>query len=263
MFENYLKNNNYSTFTIRNYLYSINKFKKFLQKEGLRTDNISIINMSKGIIYNYIASMNENSYNTKIFNLKALKCYYKYLQNELEIEDIKLFDKAIKIPYILNTEEIKKCLNYYSDTQKNLIIHLLYFNGIRLGELLSIKKSNIKNNQILIKGKTGERIIYLYGKTLKLLNKYIKDKDNYIFDMNRRTVQYIITNMFKNLNIKGSVHTLRHTSATHLYQRTNNLLLIKEFLGHKSIVSTQIYTKIDNKNIKDAVEKNPLSEFIL
>ena len=66
----------------------------------------------------------------------------------------------------------------------------------------------------------------------------------------------------RDLGLNGSVHTLRHTFATMMYQETHDIRLVQELLGHKSIVSTQIYTHFDDE-IKKAVERNPLNEKLI
>ena len=91
------------------------------------------------------------------------------------------------------------------------------------------------------------------------LNEY--KPTEYLFGIKRREIQYIVTQAMKKLGIKGSTHTLRHTIATKMYEQTNDILLVKEFLGHKSIESTQLYTHISNKMVKEAVERNPLANF--
>ena len=82
-----------------------------------------------------------------------------------------------------------------------------------------------------------------------------------LFKIKKRQIQNIVTNALKKLNLKGSTHTLRHSSATIMYQHTKDILLVKEFLGHKTVLSTQIYTHINNEEVRRAVENHPLANF--
>ena len=81
------------------------------------------------------------------------------------------------------------------------------------------------------------------------------------FSYNRRQIQYFISYAMKKLNIKGSTHTLRHTFATMMYKKTQDILLVKELLGHKTIISTQVYTHITNEKLRQAFNSNPLANF--
>lgn len=65
----------------------------------------------------------------------------------------------------------------------------------------------------------------------------------------------------KKLNIRGSVHTLRHTFATIMYKQTKDILVVKELLGHRTVISTQIYTHVANDELKQAVNSNPLANY--
>lgn len=135
--------------------------------------------------------------------------------------------------------------------------------GLRLSEVANIKVEDIdlKNQTIKVKCKGGrERIVYISNRTKTLIEEYDK-KEGYLFEIKKREIQYIVTNAMKKLDIKGSTHTLRHTIATKMYEQTQDILLVKEFLGHRSTESTQIYTHISNKLVKEAVEKNPLANY--
>ena len=82
-----------------------------------------------------------------------------------------------------------------------------------------------------------------------------------LFYISSKEIQYIVKKALKELGYKGSVHTLRHTAASLMYQETKDILLVKEFLGHKSIEATQIYMHLNNEQIKNAVDSNPLARW--
>ena len=159
----------------------------------------------------------------------------------------------------MSREETIKLLNFYNGRNR-LIIEILLLTGIRVGELASIHKSNLTENEIKLVCKGNkERTIYLPEETARKLKKYANSISKDKLFPNRRNIQRIVTIAMNKIGIEGSTHTLRHTSATMMYQRTHDILLVKEFLGHSTVLSTQIYTHINNDEIKRAVESNPLN----
>lgn len=261
-YEQYLSN--YSQRTKEEYLNNIRLYFRYL-KEYKGDNELIIYNVNKYDIYNYIAYMDHLSKNTKKVRLYAVKNFYKFLNSNLSnllFEDIKLFNTDIKIPYYLSLSQCEALMNYYTDKRNKLIINIFLTTGIRLSEILEIKLENIKGDILKIKCKGNrDRHIILSKNTLKLIKEYTDKKEGYLFRLNKRTIQWIVCKALKDLGYKGSTHTLRHTAATIMYQETKDILLVKEFLGHKSIEATQIYTHISNEQVKNAVNSNPLAKW--
>jgi len=276
---------------IKDYLNIKIEVKKFNQLLLLQIKKADIIAF---LVYcNY--SKDNNPY-TRQRKLTAIRSFYRwllgyhtnacYIVNPTEgIENIK---KTIRIPKYLTLDQsisIQKAFNKQNcrySARNNAIISLFLSTGLRISELISIKMQDINftNNSIKIIGKGNkERTVYFSNNCKSILNNYIatKSKDKTINineplflsnrrgEMSRSTVYYICKNAFKYININElnySPHTLRHTAATIIYKYVKpDILLIKEFLGHSSVNSTEIYTHIENIRIKDAVERNPLANF--
>lgn len=260
---------NYANTTKDNYLRGVKYFIRYLEETSGKSDIITLCNISKYEIYNYIAYLQGKSKGTIKNRIYAIKNFYHFLNSNLSrelFEDIKLYDTQIKIPYILSWQEIDLLTNYYKDKRNNLIVFLFLQTGIRLNELANIKVDdiNLMDQFITVYGKGGrERQVYISNKTKEMIQEYLNEykPTEYLFGIKRREIQYIVTQAMKKLGIKGSTHTLRHTIATKMYEQTNDILLVKEFLGHRSIESTQLYTHISNKMVKEAVERNPLANF--
>ena len=130
---------------------------------------------------------------------------------------------------------------------------------------------------VIVKG-SKERTIYLNKACMKAINSYLevrpkegikpKDEDALFLSerlerISRRSVQYIVEKELKKAGLdtaKYSVHKLRHTAATLMYQYGNvDIRALQELLGHESISTTEIYTHVANVQVRDAVERNPLS----
>lgn len=267
----------------------IKKFNQLILLQVRRADIIAFL-----VYCNY--SKNNNPY-TRQRKLTSIRSFYKWLlgnlTNECYIENptegIGNIKKTIRLPKYLTLEQAKNIQKTFNkqnskySIRNNAIISLFLSTGLRVSELISIKMQDINftNNNIKIIGKGNkERTVYFSNACKKILKEYISIKNKGIKTsnlsdplfisnrnqkMNRYTVYYICKNAFKNININElhySPHTLRHTAATIIYKYVKpDILLLKEFLGHASINSTEIYSHIDNARIKEAVDKNPLANF--
>ena len=195
-----------------------------------------------------------------------------------------------RLPKYLTLEDSEKLLNVSANDEENknkerdfAIITLFLNCGLRLSELIGINISDIKfdDYRLTVIGKGNkERTIYLNKACIDAVNSYLsvrpnnakkdsKNSDKALFLSERkerisnRTVQHII---YKELQEAGldsqrySVHKLRHTAATLMYQYGNvDIRALQELLGHESISTTEIYTHVNNEQVRNAVESNPLS----
>jgi len=160
---------------------------------------------------------------------------------------------------------------------------MLCSTGIRVSEIsnIKLKEISLSDRTIKITGKGNkERTIYLNKACMEAINNYLavrppKDKikkqdEDALFlserleRISKRTVQYIVEKELKKAGLdttKYSTHKLRHTAATLMYQYGNvDIRALQELLGHESISTTEIYTHVDNEQIRNAVESNPLSD---
>ena len=196
-----------------------------------------------------------------------------------------------RLPKYLSLEDSKRLLNVAgSDDNRNnkrdyAIITLFLNCGMRLSELvgINIKDINFSECQMTVIGKGNkERTIYLNKACMTAINNYLAvrpvegiktdkaNSKNALFlserkeRISRRTVQYIVD---KELRVAGldtskySVHKLRHTAATLMYQYGKvDIRALQEVLGHESISTTEIYTHVANVQARSAIENNPLSD---
>ena len=197
-----------------------------------------------------------------------------------------------RLPKYLTLEDSQKLLNVaqYDEDSKNserdyAIITLFLNCGLRLSELVSINISDIKFDdcKLTVIGKGNkERTIYLNKACIKSINDYLqvrpknakkdsKNSDKALFlsayrqRISKRTVENVVTRKLQKAGLdtsKYSTHKLRHTAATLMYQYGQvDIRALQELLGHESIATTEIYTHVDNNQVRHAVESNPLSDF--
>ena len=191
-----------------------------------------------------------------------------------------------RMPKYLSLEDSKKLLNVTSSEERNkerdyAIITLFLNCGMRLSELVGININDISfdDAKMNVIGKGNkERTIYLNNACMKAIKEYLDarpkegikyDSKNALFLSERRerisnrTVQYIVEKELARAGLdtrKYSVHKLRHTAATLMYQYGNvDIRALQELLGHESISTTEIYTHVSNEQARNAVEDNPLA----
>ena len=278
-FEEYLKHEKkFSSNTISAYLRDLKSFQFFLNQHG---DKLSKeINYS--FIRQWIVHLSENKYSKVSINRKiaSLKSYFNFLVNigELNSSPLKAhknLKSSSKIVIPFSETEIEKVFESFQFIEGNdrdkLIVELFYSTGMRREELLNIKIINIDFDNYLIKilGKRDkERIIPLLPKLSKSILNYISkySPTEYLFEskkskqLSSSTVYRVINKYFRAVSskVKVSPHVLRHTFATHMLNNGADINTIKEILGHSSLSSTQIYTKIKlPKIVKDYNKSHP------
>lgn len=246
----------------------------------------------------YAAYGRENNPNTRMRKISAIKSFYKYLHTRLHIieenpaANVEAPKQKKSLPKYLTVEEAVKLLETVrSDTesksvQRDYSIIALFLNtGMRLSELvgLNLQSFDPELTSVKVHGKGDkDRVIYLNNAAkdavasylrIRLDPKYIRTSDNAFFISARqkrisaKTVQWII---YKYLDMAGlghkglSVHKLRHTAATLMYQSGQvDIRVLKDILGHEQLNTTQIYTHVVSRNLEDAMYNNPLSDVVI
>lgn len=283
-FKEYLvKEKNYSSLTVLAYVQDIEAFQKFLE---IDYKEISLVDVSYGLIRNWIVFLVENKNSNKTINRKiaSLRSFYKFL---LKIEMIAisplLKHKSLKVPKKLQipfseqeTKAIFEIIDFPEDFEgirNRLIIELFYTTGIRRAELIGLKKSNVDfyRKTLKVLGKRNkERVLPLLPCTITLLTNYLTllEKENFeqkseMLILSKKGnkvsesfVYRIINDYFSGVSqkVKKSPHVLRHTFATHLLNNGADLNSVKELLGHASLSSTQIYTHSSLAELKKVYE---------
>ncbi len=250
----------YSITTQKTYYECVKLYLEYLNEIYGAVNWLVICNVTKSDIYNYIAYMDKLQKNSKKVRLYAIKNFYKYLKIDYLFEDIKLYGSSKKVPRILSLSQCRLLLDYYKDKRNKLIIYLFLTTGIRLSELANIRVEDIEGNKIKIRCKGGvERYVTITNKCISMIDSY--KTSGKLFDIGKEDIRYIVKKAMRDLGINGSAHTLRHSFATIMYQETHDIRLVQELLGHKSIVSTQIYTHVSNNAVRHAVDNNPLANY--
>jgi site-specific recombinase XerD len=249
----------YSYKSIKAYIY-FNK--DFLNFSGKRPSDVN-----DDDIKNYLLHLAENKQSaTSTLNqaINALKFYYGSMLKKKFVYEIKRPRKDKKLPVILSQEEITKILSSVDNIKHKAILMLIYSAGLRVGEVVKLRPEDIDSKRMLIhiKGSKGrkDRYTILSQTALGVLREYWQeyrpkkwlfsgqDKEKHI---TTRTVEKIFSNACETAKISKpvTVHSLRHSFATHLLESGVGLRYIQEILGHKSSKTTEIYTHVSTKDL--------------
>jgi integrase/recombinase XerD len=205
----------------------------------------------------------------------SIKIFYKeILKIDLPIEHLYPKRREYKLPNVLSVEEVKSIISQIYNLKHRLIISLIYSAGLRLSELLNLSISDIDPKRMLItvkqyKGNKNRKIM-LSEKILNLLGEYYKlyKPKTLLFEGQKgevyspRSVQNIFKTALTKSGIKkqASIHTLRHSFATHLLEKGTDIRIIQVLLGHSSLRTTQIYTHISTNHIEKI--KSPIDDIL-
>jgi integrase/recombinase XerC len=237
----------YSDLTIKSYDESL---REALQSIEMVQDNNQIV-MNLMPYRVKISTLNSKTISKK---LSAIRSFVSYL-NDNNIECILLSDDSIKVaktlPKPISHQHILDALAK-SNEQENLVVMMLYTLGLRISELSSLEVDDISDEWIRVVGKGDkQRDIPLLKKTKELIDSYmskIKVK-KFLFEKNgeklsENSLRYIVNKVFKRVALKVTPHQLRHSYATALLNNSAKISDVSELLGHSSMSTTQIYTKL-------------------
>ena len=280
----YLKyQKNYSDYTILSYKDDIIEYLDYLNSENLDYLDIEYSDIRFFLMYLKDTKKDNNSSIDR--KLSSLRGFYKYMANE-GIVKTNVFSlvtgpkKSKKLPRYFEYNELEEMFNIPDLTtplgqRDRLILEMLYATGVRVGELVSIKVSDIDlgRRNIIILGKGNKERFVTYGEYCEdSLKEYLKDgrlslntKDSeYLFlnntggQLTERGVRFILDKIIKQTGINKSIspHMIRHSFATHLLNAGCDLLTVQKLLGHESIKATQIYTHVTTDRLKEVYYKS-------
>lgn len=259
----------------------------------IEIDNINIDMLKKvdlNLLYEYANFLNRdlgNKSRTRARKMSSLKSYFKYLHSKVKLIDenptidLDTVKTEKQLPKYFTLEDSISLLDAVDERnyERDYCILTLFLNcGMRLAELVSINITDIQGDKLVVVGKGNkERTIYLNQSCIDAIEAYMpvrnkmnpeyKDRNALFLSernnrISRRTVQHTVEKYVKKLGMdshKYTTHKLRHTAATLMHQSGVDIRILQEILGHKQLSTTEIYTHINNDEIKAAVSKNPLN----
>ena len=278
------KERNFSKHTIRNYRIDLISFSNFLHTAD---SNLSILKIDKSFIQEFIKSLSISGLSDKTLQRKvaSIKSFFKYLNyvDKVKFNVSKLISSpkiSKKLPNLLTILEVEELMKKpdlltFEGVRDKSILEIFYSTGIRISEIIKIKIIDIEFEKKLIKiyGKGNkERYVILGQEALNSLAEYLKirakmmkenHKNGFLYPaLSKNNKKYISYKSMYNIvkkylrkiskNEKLSPHSLRHSFATHLLENGADIMSVKDLLGHEDLSSTQIYTNVSIKKIKEA-----------
>jgi integrase/recombinase XerC len=258
----------FSERTVVGYRSDILQFLGFLEERG--------VGLEGGSIRMYIASVAKRGYkrSTVARKVSALRSFLKFLAKEgfdLPRIDPPTVRVERRLPRFLSAEDVSGMIERaLGSARDRAIVELLYATGIRVGELcaLDIGDLSLEEGVIRIRGGKGgkERLLPIGGKALEAIGEYLKVRGVgngplFLSRSNRRISDRSVRRLVKRLAEEAglgkdvSPHTLRHSFATHLLERGADLRSVQEMLGHSSLSTTQVYTHVTVRRLKEVYEK--------
>jgi integrase/recombinase XerD len=247
--------------TIESYLFFLNPFLKLVQNpQNIEIDKVKF----------FLASLiDKYSNKSRALAVSSLRFFFKRIVDRPDIFiKLEVPKKEKKLPTVLSVQEVRDLIDSTNFAKSKIILKMLYSSGLRISELVNLTPKDLDFQQNLgwvRKGKGSKDRMFKIAESIKKpLQKYISEnpKNKYLFSedspMSPRNVQIMIKKAAKkaNINKKVTPHTLRHSFATHLLERGENLLVIQQLLGHENLETTRIYTHISQDQIKNV--KSPL-----
>ncbi len=272
--------------TIKEYESDLRIFLDYMEpyfREDLTLDRLDTRTIREFLAY----LRRERNYSSNALNRKiaCLKTYFRFLEDEGYIADnpMKRISSAKEgrlLPKVLTEEEVELLLKTAEErieSQPNrefalrdrAIMELLYATGIRLTELVNIDLGDLDLNRLTLRvtGKGNkQRFVFLNKTVVRALKEYLQARprcrsqalflNRFKRRLSRRAVELIFAKILKasGLEKAASPHTLRHSFATHMLEGGSDLVTIKELLGHTSLSTTQVYTNISRKKMREVYD---------
>lgn len=252
---------NYSLRTEKSYMYHLNLFLDYVK-------SVKVTNVDSKVLLTYFNHLKEDknfSYSSMKQALAAIRfLYLDVLKKEVDFDFIIKMKKPSNLPNVLTMVEVKKIIENILNLKHKTIISTIYSCGLRISEATNLKINNIDSSSMTVKivnakGK-NDRYVMLSEKLLELLRGYFKEykPKKYLFEgqnggkYSARSIQAVFNRAVKaaGINKKVTVHTLRHSFASHLLDKGTDIRFIQELLGHRHLSTTQIYTHINPVSVK-------------
>ena len=252
---------NYSPQTEKSYLHHLNLFLDYIIHSKVLDVNPDVLLD----YFNFLKKEKKYSYSSMKQSLASIRfLFLEVLRKEIKFNFFIKMKRPSTLPNILTTKEVRSIINLINNLKHKAIISTIYSCGLRISEVINLNINDIDSSAMTVKivnaKGNNDRNVMLSEKLLKLLREYFKtyDPKKYLFTgisggrYSARSIQQIFNRVVKVAGIKKrvTVHSLRHSFASHLLDSGTDIRFIQELLGHKHLSTTQIYTHINPVSVK-------------
>ena len=283
-FKNYLQlERNMSENTVQAYLHDVDMLIDYLEQENNSKPMNRIVLDDFTGFFAYLNKSGLEAY-SQSRTISGVKAFFKYLFNEqiIDVDPSELIESpkpGKKLPDILSEEEIEEMigaidLSRPEGERNRAILETLYGCGLRVSELIDLKISDLHFNEEIISvtgkgnkqrlipiGGAAKKQILIYKNQVRIHQPVYKKDEDILFlnrrgkKMSRQMIFIIIKTLAEKAGIHKTVspHSLRHSFATHLVHHGADLRAVQELLGHVSITTTEIYTHLNNEELRKSI----------
>ncbi|MBI2083665.1 MAG: tyrosine recombinase XerC [Deltaproteobacteria bacterium] len=263
LFEKHLAQKGYSANTIASYHHDLRQLFSFLKEKDLK--KVDLITLRS-----FISSLYQGRQAVSIARkISTLKVFFRFLVKQgilksSPVAEISLPKIPTKIPNVISVDEAFRLVEGPAGKRDRAILELLYGCGLRVGELVRLKKEDVdlREGWVKVLGKGNkERLVPIGSKAHAALEDYLSSNEGVekgkLFRLTARSIQ----RMVKKRGLKAGMlkkvtpHTLRHSYATHLMEGGADLRGIQELLGHASLSTTQRYTHVSLQQLMEVYDK--------
>ncbi len=273
------------------------KLEKGLVSRSTPLDEVSITDVGPELIssitvtdvytfMNYLSREKNLGASTRARKIATIRSFYKYLTNKARIlaenpmQNLDSPRTKKSLPRYLTLDQSIQLLKGLDEPNRarDFCILMLFLNcGLRISELAGLNLTDVRGDQLRVLGKGNkERVVFLNEACLEAVSDWLKERENSIcldknalFLSRKHTrlatdgIHYMVKQRLKKAGLDASLyssHKLRHTAATLMLQNGVDVRTLQEVLGHEHLNTTQIYTHVDNENLRTAAQANPLSQ---
>ena len=272
-FSHYMLQRRYSPNSVKSYREALRVFLDFIEDkvpEEITNDDLEQFNHERIIKKGFSAS-----YQNQVIN--ALKLYFtRFHGKQFDVSKIERPKDGYKLPIVLSLDEVENILNGTKNLKHRTMLSVIYSCGLRMGELINLRIRDVDSKRMVIHIKKAkgdkDRVVPLSESTLDILRTYYLEykPEEYLFNgdgavqYSRSSLQSVFRQAISRSGIKKkcTLHTLRHSFATHLLEAGVNLRYIQELLGHNSPKTTMIYTHVSSeasRKIESPIERIKLN----
>ena len=266
-YKKHMRQRGYSENTIATYVSLLEIYLRWLNGRSLRSvthEDVATFNEEHILDPGKSASYQRQSVN-------AIKLFYSMFDgHRVKIEKLERVKAAHKLPVVLSLDEMERLIGSYTNLKHKTLIVLTYSCGLRSSEVINLKWKDVDRRRMLLTVRLGkgnkDRQVVLTQRLIPLLEAYWKEyrTKDYVFSgqsseqYTGKSLSQVVKQGLRRAGIrkKATVHSLRHSYATHLHEQGTDIMVIKRLLGHRSLKTTEIYTHLSTRTLQGV--RNPL-----
>jgi len=245
----------YSVATKKTYAYCVGMYLRFVEQRGLNVDVVSVRSFLLWV------KVSENT--ARLYHAALLFFFSAVLKKPFTQQEVPKKKRLKQLPKIVSKSQMRELLDLFTNVKHRLVVKLLYSSGLRLQELVNLKRSdiNVVDGLVIVRrGKGGKDRVTVFARDVEkdLLEYYSQTNFSspYVFEgrngrkYTKKSVQKLLETAGKQLGVRITPHMLRHSFATHLVEAGVDIRYVQKLLGHSDVSTTGVYVHVAKKDLQ-------------